>query len=76
MALHGFKLPAPKPKSKRKPRQPKVVDESLLSPVIEVSQPGKRDVNLLLANKFNLGGKTDSTGWWMSEKRSFSHLTL
>lgn len=79
VGLYGFELAKPKVKAKPKPRKAKAVD--VAPPVmIEVSEPGKRPVALLLANKFDLGGKKDPTGWWMSEKRkaftvlsSFNH---
>jgi hypothetical protein len=41
---------------------------------VPVEKLEKRDVQVLLAKSFEMGGKIDPTGWWMSEKCTYTLL--
>lgn len=44
-------------------------------PISDIPTARKREVKLLLANKFEIGGKKDPTGWFISEKCTSSSIS-
>lgn len=60
-------VPPPTKEKVKKVRKSKVVK-------VVVEKLDKRDVKVLLAKSFEMGGKIDPTGWWMSEKCEYTHL--
>lgn len=66
-AVAGFDKPVKAP-TKRKAAVPKVKKEVV---ELDVSVPMKREVSVLLAKKFELGGKISPVGYWVSEKCQF-----
>ena len=86
LAAKGFALPAPtaKPAKKRPAPVTKAPAKAKkgTKEEDEVDDPSppvvkeKRVVEVLLAKKFEIGGKLSPEGWWMSEKCAFRFLSL
>jgi hypothetical protein len=77
LASHGVDIsePTKKPSRKRKANKTDEEDDNAsTSKKAKKDEDAQIEVNLLLANKFDLSGGKDPTGWWVSEKRTSSNL--
>lgn len=87
LALKGVALPLPTAKAGKKRAAPvkaqakakkgkKGEDEDEVDDPTPVAGKEKKVVEVLLAKKFEIGGKISPEGWWMSEKCASSFLPL